>query len=53
MFKAFAESRVTIDIHAGTSIGGVNAATIAGSNDKRPEFALESMTKQALRKMGV
>jgi NTE family protein len=41
VFKAFAESRVTIDIHAGTSIGGVNAATIAGSNDKRPEFALE------------
>ena len=41
VFKAFAESRVMIDIHAGRSIGGVNAATIAGSNDMQPEFALE------------
>jgi NTE family protein len=41
VFKAIAESRVRIDILAGTSIGGINAAIIAGSKDKRPEFALE------------
>jgi NTE family protein len=41
VFKALAESRVRIDILAGTSIGGINAAIIAGSKDKRPEFALE------------
>jgi NTE family protein len=41
VFKAIAESRVKIDILAGTSIGGINAAIIAGSKDKRPEFALE------------
>src|ERR671911_1231593 len=41
VFKAIAESRVRIDILAGTSIEGINAAIIAGSKDKRPEFALE------------
>jgi NTE family protein len=41
VFKALAESRVKIDILAGTSIGGVNAAIIAGSKNKRPEVALE------------
>ena len=41
VFKAIAESQVKIDILAGTSIGGVNAAIIAGSRDKRPESALE------------
>jgi NTE family protein len=41
VFKALAETRVKIDILAGTSIGGINAAIIAGSKDKRPEFALE------------
>ena len=41
VFKAIAESSVRIDILAGTSIGGINAAIIAGSKDKRPEFALE------------
>jgi NTE family protein len=41
VFKALAESRVKIDILAGTSIGGVNAAIIAGSKSKRPEVALE------------
>jgi NTE family protein len=37
IFKALAESRVKIDILAGTSIGGVNAAIIAGSKNERPE----------------
>jgi NTE family protein len=41
VFKAITESRVRIDILAGTSIGGINAAIIAGSKDKRPELALE------------
>ena len=41
VFKAIAESQVEIDILAGTSIGGINAAIIAGSRDKRPESALE------------
>ncbi len=41
VFKAIAESQVKIDILAGTSIGGINAAIIAGSKDKRPESALE------------
>lgn len=39
VFKALAEIRV--EILAGTSIGGINAAIIAGSKDKRPELALE------------
>ena len=41
VFKALAESRVKIDILAGTSIGGVNSAIIAGSKNKRPEVAVE------------
>lgn len=41
VFKAIAESQVKIDILAGTSIGGINAAIIAGIRDKRPESALE------------
>jgi NTE family protein len=41
VFKALAESRVKINILAGTSIGGVNAAIIVGSKNKRPEVALE------------
>ena len=41
VFKAFAESNIRIDIIAGTSIGGVNAAIIAGSRDGNPEAALE------------
>ena len=30
VFKALAESRVKLDILAGTSIGGINAAIVAG-----------------------
>ena len=41
VFKAFAEKNIKVDIIAGTSIGGVNAAIIAGSKNERPEKALE------------
>src|SRR6478672_8248501 len=42
VFKALADNNVKLDIVAGTSIGGVNAAIIAGSpDDKPPEKALE------------
>ena len=41
VFKAFAEKNIKIDIIAGTSIGGVNAAIIAGCKNERPEAALE------------
>jgi NTE family protein len=42
VFKAIANHNMKLDIIAGTSIGGVNAAIIAGSKDKRsPEEALE------------
>lgn len=42
VFKALAHEDVRIDIVAGTSIGGVNAAIIAGSkNEKQPEQLLE------------
>ena len=42
VFKALAEKNMKIDIVAGTSIGGVNAAIIAGSkNEGRPERLLE------------
>ena len=42
VFKAIANNNIKIDIIAGTSIGGINAAIIAGSKDKEhPEEALE------------
>jgi len=42
VFKALAKNNVKLDIIAGTSIGGVNAAIIAGSPDeKHPEKTLE------------
>jgi NTE family protein len=42
VFKALAKRNIKIDIVAGTSIGGVNAAIIAGSkNEERPEQLLE------------
>ncbi|MGA8485389.1 MAG: patatin-like phospholipase family protein [Nitrososphaeraceae archaeon] len=42
VFKALAQKNIKIDIVAGTSIGGVNAAIIAGSkNTKYPEQLLE------------
>ena len=42
VFKALAKRNIKIDIVAGTSIGGVNAAIIAGSKDRdHPEQLLE------------
>jgi NTE family protein len=41
VFKAFAKNNIKIHIAAGTSIGGINAAIIAGSRD-RPEKSLEN-----------
>jgi NTE family protein len=42
VFKTLANSNVKLDIIAGTSIGGINAAIIAGSKDaKHPELLLE------------
>lgn len=41
VFKAFAARGIKVDIIAGTSIGGVNAAIVAGSKGDRPEAALE------------
>src|ERR1051326_1355052 len=44
VFKALANRDIKIDIVAGTSIGGVNAAIIAGGgkNGDRPEQLLEN-----------
>jgi NTE family protein len=42
VFKALVERAVRIDIVAGTSIGAVNAAIIAGSKSDRPEKDLEN-----------
>jgi NTE family protein len=42
VFKALANKNIKIDIVAGTSIGGINGAIIAGSIDKdHPERTLE------------
>jgi patatin-like phospholipase/acyl hydrolase len=42
VFNALTDNNMKIDIVAGTSIGGINAAIIAGSKDeKHPEQALE------------
>ena len=42
VFKALANKNIKVDIVAGTSIGGINAAIIAGSVDKEhPEHTLE------------
>ena len=42
VFKALVNNNIKLDIIAGTSIGGINAAIIAGSKDeKHPEQALE------------
>ena len=42
VFKAIANNKIKIDIVAGTSAGGINAAIVAGSVDKdHPERALE------------
>jgi hypothetical protein len=42
VFKALANNNIKLDIIAGTSIGGINAAITAGSKDtKHPEHLLE------------
>lgn len=42
VFKALADNDIKIDIVAGTSMGGINAAIIAGSIDtEHPERTLE------------
>ena len=42
VFKALANNNIKLDMIAGTSIGGINAAIIAGSKEeKHPEEALE------------
>src|ERR687887_2783566 len=42
VFKSLAKNDIKLDIIAGTSIGGVNAAINAGSkDDKHPEKVLE------------
>jgi len=41
VYKALAEREIRIDIVAGTSIGGINAAIIAGCKNEKPEVALE------------
>jgi NTE family protein len=42
VFKALVNSNIKLDIVAGTSIGGINAAIIAGAkNEKHPKEALE------------
>lgn len=41
VFKALVKQKIRIDIVAGTSIGAVNAAIIAGSKTDRPEKDLE------------
>lgn len=42
VFKAFYEKNMKFDIIAGTSIGGINGAIAAGSNNDRPEVELEN-----------
>ncbi|MDN5846856.1 MAG: patatin-like phospholipase family protein [Candidatus Nitrosocosmicus sp.] len=41
VYKALAEEKIKIDTVAGTSIGGINAAIIAGSKSDHPEKSLE------------
>lgn len=41
VFKAFAKKNVKFDIIAGTSIGGINGAIVAGSRNDTPEKDLE------------
>jgi NTE family protein len=41
VYKALASGNIKVDIIAGTSIGGVNAAILSGSKDDHPEKALE------------
>jgi predicted acylesterase/phospholipase RssA len=42
VYKALAQQKIKVDIVSGTSIGGVNAAIIAGCRNNRPEEELEN-----------
>ena len=42
VYKALVQNRIKVDIVSGTSIGGVNAAIIAGCRNNRPEEELEN-----------
>jgi NTE family protein len=42
IFKALVKEQIKIDVVAGTSIGAINAAIIAGSNSNHPEIDLEN-----------
>ena len=42
VFKALVKEKIKIDIVAGTSIGAINAAIIAGSKSKQSEVGLEN-----------
>ena len=42
VYKALVKNNIRLDILSGTSIGGLNAAVIAGSKGDRPEQSLES-----------
>lgn len=42
VFKGFAKKNMKFDIIAGTSIGGINGAIAAGSNNDKPEVDLEN-----------
>ncbi len=42
VFKALVKEHIKIDIVAGTSIGAINAAIIAGSKNNQPEVDLEN-----------
>jgi NTE family protein len=41
VFKALVKNNIRIDIAAGTSIGAINAAIMAGSKNDKPEEDLE------------
>ena len=42
VFKALVKEHIKIDVVAGTSIGAINAAIIAGSKNNQPEVDLEN-----------
>ena len=53
VFKALANNNIKLDIVAGTSIGGINAAIIAGSKDeKHPEQMLEQFWLELSQSFG-
>ena len=45
VFKALANSNIKIDIIAGTSISGLNAAIMASSKEDHPEKTLEHISQ--------